>query len=227
MKKWFALVLAVIMVCSMTACGKKDDNKQTDPTDGSSATTGSNQNSANNGATENTLPDDWGVSGTVTVQGKDMSVQRMIFKWPTTKGNPAATGEAGPQEDGTFVLVDAYTSGTSPENVELTSFFPAYSQQTIDAFARFYGSRYKNGALTATKGDVSTINGYEVCKYTGTHTFEYKGKTYDQQFVAYVTTAKGNDGYVYFLVADDSDEQSLGAKIEENAYNMMLSLSEE
>lgn len=227
MKKWFALVLAVIMVCSMTACGNKGNDTQTDPAEGSTATVGSNKNPAATGATEATLPENWGVSGTETVQGEDLSITRLVFKWPAVKGISAGTGIAGTQGDGTFVMVDTYVSGKSPENVELTNFFPSYKEQVVNAFAQFYGSLYKNVSLTAEKDEVCTINGYEVCKYTGRHVFQNKENDRDYQFVVYVTTAKTNGRYVYFLVMDITEDQSAGTKIQEHARNMILSLREE
>ena len=176
---------------------------------------------------QDTQNEDGGFVDSFSLQNEELKVSTINFRWPTAEGRPAATGKGATQGDGTYVLVDGYVNGISPKGVALEEFFPQYFEQTKNAFARSYGSNYTDAAFTSTMDGVSTINGYKVCKYTGQHTFKFKGVDYSYQFVSYVTTLKGNGAYVYWLVQDETADQSAGKQMEENALKIIQSVRED
>lgn len=222
MKKWFAFLLAVLLLVSLTACGSpsKDNNA---PAGDPQNTTGGEGTS---GAGEDKTPEeDWGIEGDIAVRF-NQDTQLICFRWPGSPGNTAGSGKAGGQGDDTFVLVDRYVEDVSPENVSLENFFPAYFEQTIAAFSDFYYLKYSDGSLTVESSEVSTVNGYEVCMFTGKHTYKHSGADRERAYVAYVTTLKSNGGYVYWLVQDNSSDQSNGALIRDHADRIIRSIWE-
>lgn len=226
MKKTIALVLAAMMLLAMAACGNESKEDPIGTTKGQNFENGVAATEAM-GETQNQKLENWGVVDDFAVQNEELESATVFFRWPNATGRSAATGEASTQSDGTFVLVDGYSNGISPKGVALKEFFPAYFEQTINAFSNNYGVRYENGKLTADEGEISQINGYEVCKFTGHHTFTFSGQPYDYQYVAYVTTLKSNGAYVYWLVQDETVDQSAGKQMEENALNIIQSIWEE
>ncbi len=225
MKRLYVLLLALAMLLSMAACGKKVD-PQPAGTDGEKQPDKTVQPTAPVESTPNNKQEDWGVHGEIAVQAPDKSVQLVCFRWPVVSGQGAATGFAGAQDDGTVVLVDRHVPGISPENVSLTEFLPAYSNQVTSAFEDFYFGHYEDGAISVDSYKVNTVNGYEVCKFNGHHSYNYDGETYNDQYVAYVTTTKGNGGYVYWLVQDVTSKQTNSKLIEEHASNIIQSVWE-
>lgn len=222
MKKWFVLLLAALLLVSLTACGSpsKDENA---PTGDPQNTTGEEGIS---GAGEDKTPeDDWGKEGDIVVV-HNVSADPIYFRWPASRGTTAGSGLAAPQGDDTFVLADGYVADVSPENVSLENFFPAYFDQTLAAFKGYYKSKYSDGSLTVESSEVSTVNGYEVCMFTGKHSYKYSGAPQTRAYVAYVTTLKSNGGYVYWLVQDISDDQSNGALIRDHADRIIRSIWE-
>lgn len=224
MKKVLCALLAVLILLSLCACGKpgkpaSPNNGPTTPATGNSNTTPAEKE------TKPALPENWGVEDMRSIS-VDQNLITVHFSWPAGEGLTAGTGCASDQWDGTWVMVDGYVVGTSPEDVDLKDFYPAYIQQTKDALADYYGSRYKNGEITVGEGVLSTIGEYEVCKYSGKHVYEFSGKTYEHPFVVYATTVKGNGAIIYWMVQDVTEDHSAGKQVEENATRIILSIWE-
>lgn len=225
MKKYLTLLLIVLLLLSLVACGESSGNVP-NGTEGRPSQNEDKETQTQEETKNNEL-ENWGVVDDFSVQNEDLNVSTVFFRWPAATGRSAATGMAATQSDGTFVLVDGYSNGISPKGVALEEFFPKYYEQTLNAFSRNYGSNYSDGKLNAKSEGVSTINGYKVCKFTGEHSFKFKNQDYTYQFVAYVTNLKANGAYVYWLVQDETSDQSAGQQMEENALKIIQSLWEE
>ena len=120
-------------------------------------------------------------------------------------------------ESGEFVAIVGHTgSGKSTFNQNLNALLvPTSGSVTVDEFT------------IENKQSAGTINGYEMYKFVGTHSFKYEDKVYNYKYVAYSTQQKKNGAYIYWLVQDESQDQTLYSTIEEYAYKMALSLREE
>ena len=225
MKRIIAMLLAVLLVAGLlTACsGSGNDNRQ----DGgqSSPTEDSKEQTAPTTQTTPSL-EDWGMLDAKAVQGEN-GLKRIVFRWPAIVGRDAHTAKVENQNDGTIVMVDNYVPGHSPEIDSIDKVFPAYFEQTAKSFSSFYKGKYSDGSFTIENTETVTVKGYEFYKYSGKHTYMYDGNERCKQYVIYLTTMKLNGAYLYFLASDVTADQSAAAKMEENAYNMVLSFREE
>lgn len=224
MKRFVALFLSVFLLMGiLAACSaeepenppessKKPQTQDTNPQDSTSKPT-------------DPLTEDWGRLDTKSVVNAQ-GIMSVIFRWPAAKGKSEYTGNVASQDDGTLVLVDAYSAQISPEVDSLDQVFPAYFEQTVKVFASFYGSAYSEGSLTIDDTEVVTVGEYEFYKHTGTHNYKYKGSDRSRQYVIYLTETKATGAYIYWLVSDTTADQSAGATMEENAYKIALSVKE-
>lgn len=224
MKKWFALVVSLVLLLTLAACSESE-NTQPNAGEQKETITSDGSGTATSVETESVSLEDWGVYGRIDLF-KDLSAVKVEFKWPGTAGSTAGTGEAADQLDGTMVLVDRYMNGDSPMDIQLKEFYPAYTEQTEAALKGYYGHRYENGKITVGEGELSTIGEYEVCRYAGKHTFEIAGTSYERQFVVYATIVKKNGAFVYWLVEDMTADQSAGKLLDENGRRIIQSIKE-
>ena len=212
MKKLLIIFLTMILTFSLTACKTKNDEELSN-----------NQNTTNQ--TPQNL-DDWGMLDAKTVRSKN-DTKQIFFRWPVNEGKDAYTAKIEGQNDGTIAMVDNYVPGYSPEVDSMDQVFPAYFEQTVKSFEKFYKGNYSDGSFTIEQTETVTLNDHEFYKYHGKHNYSYEGEASSSQYVIYLTTMKLNGAYLYFLVSDVTDDQSATAKMEENAYNMVLSFQEE
>lgn len=221
MKKLFVCLLAIMLLLALAACGSKPESNQVDTLPQETA-----DSDPTPGSSENETLDDWGILDAKAVQGKN-GLKRITFRWPVNLGVDAHTGKVATQNDGTVVMVDNYVPGHSPEIDSIDKVFPAYFEQTAKVFSSYYGSDYSDGSFTIEDTETVTIKGYEFYKYSGKHTYLYDGKERVREYVIYLTSMKLNGAYLYFLASDVTADQSAAAKMEENAYNVILSFREE
>lgn len=130
--------------------------------------------------------------------------------------------------DDTLVILGAENDFEEPtiEGDPIANIFPAYFQKVNGILEAYRGSRYKDFAFEIISQESLSVNDYEMCKYKGKHTFTYKGENVEMSFVAYATRLKANDAVVYWMVLDETDEQSLSELIESHADKMAKSLHE-
>lgn len=221
------LLCALIVVLGLTGCGTVnkdvgDESKKETETLESAISVVSESMSHE----ESKVDSEWGIIDTFSAN-KDDKTATIYINFPSLTGIPEATGLVANQGDDTKIILDAYIKGKSPEIDSVLEVLPAYFEQTLLIFKVNYGSRYSNGNLTIESQEPVTINDYEMCKYIGKHTFKYEGKDFSYQFVAYSTQLKTNGAYIYWLVQDESENQSLFETIEDYAYKMGTTLWEE
>ena len=131
------------------------------------------------------------------------------------------------QTDGTLVLigVEADFDEAVPESLDKAVEF--YNFRSIRCLDSFRDWDYENFDFIVKSTDTVEINGYTMCKHSGTHTFTFKGEPYEMNFVAYAMQLNANNGYVYWIVIDETEEQGLFETLESHAENMAKSLVED
>ena len=96
---------------------------------------------------------------------------------------------------------------------------------------KYYGLRSSNFALSLLDTDSTTIADHEMYIFTGTIAFDYdwQGEVSrrEYQFVSYATTMKTNGAYAYWVVYDETEDQSNGELIAQHALNMAKTFREE
>lgn len=178
--------------------------------------------------------ENWGVQEKIVAKKNDTFTTAYI-KFPTLSGITEGTGKIAYQKDKTLVILDAEHKDVFP-NITANScedVFPAYFEQTKSIIDAYRQMDYDNFEFNISNKETITVNGYEMCKYTGKHTFTID--TYSDEgtidcemnFVAYATKLNGNDAYVYWMVLDESEDQSLTKIIEEYADKMAKTLWEQ
>lgn len=222
-KTILGLLCAILALVISTGCGKEATEET--PNNNNSTNTENNSKEEQKEPTVNL--NDWGVQDKITTRKNNNTITAWI-KFPTLSGIVEGTGKLAYQKDKTLVIFDAEHKEVFP-NLSANScdeVFPTYFEQTkaiIDAHRQM---TWDNFDFKINSKETMTINDYEMCKYTGTHTFTFQGEADSMSFVAYATKLKGNDAIVYWMVIDESENQSLGKTIEEYAKNMAYTLHE-
>lgn len=231
MKRILSILLITMMILMCFAgCGKDKEPVNTDTPSTSSNDKGT-QTSVETNDKEDI--DDWGVREEI-VAGKNDILTTAYIKFPSLSGIVRGTGKIAYQKDKTLVILDAERKTGSPvlTNDSCDNVFPAYFEQTKGIIESYRQMNYDNFEFSVSDKEIVTVNGYEMCKFTGKHTFTVKDvntfetKNEDMNFVAYATKLNGNGAYVYWMVLDESEDQSLTKTIEEYADKMAKTLSE-
>lgn len=225
MKKIFVLLLVVLLLMgNLAACSTGAPSKPTNDTNKLQQTQGTDPQEPTQIPTD-PPQENWGrVDSKLVRNGQGLVT--VTFKWPAVRGDNEYTGKIAGQDDGTLVMMDSYSAQKSPEVDSVAQMFPAYFEQTVKVFASFYGSSYSDGSFSIDDTEVVTVGEYEFYKHTGTHNYKYKGSDRSRQYVIYLTETKATGAYIYWLVSDTTADQSAGAKMEDNAYRIALSVRE-
>ncbi len=225
MKKILSILLVTMMILMCFAgCGK--DNEPTN-TDTPSTTVSDKETQASEETSNNDNTDDWGVQEKIVATKNDV-ISVANIKFPSLTGIVEGTGKIAYQKDKTLVILDAEMKEVFP-NITANSceeVFPAYFEQTRAIMDAYRQMNYDNFDFSVANKETVTVNGYEMCKYIGKHTFTVNGENDEMDFVAYATKLNGNGAYVYWMVLDESEDQSLTKTIEEYADKMAKTLSE-
>ncbi len=226
-EKSIAMILVLLMVCfGLTACGEKEDKVDSIEQQNSETVKTENEDTSFN-------PKEWGVQEDIVSEKNDI-LTRAYIKFPTLSGITEGTSKIAYQKDETLVILDAERKTGSPQLIEdsVDNVFPAYFEQTEAIMDVYRQMNYTDFKFDVSSKEIVTVNDYEMCKYTGKHYFkvkDYNGNIEDKalNYVAYATKLKGNGAYVYWMVIDESEDQSLGKTIENYAGNMAKTLYEQ
>ena len=223
MKKMISILLTLMLVClSLTACGNKADQEQSNKIN-SSEEISSNENT--DISSEDDTP--WGVDENKITEKNDVKA-RVYIKFPYLTGITKGQGKIAYQNDGSLVILGSESDFEEPtvENGKVENIFPAYFDKVKGTLKLYRQVDYSDYDFEIQNKKVISINDYEMCKYTGIHNFKLNGENKSISFVAYSTKLKSNDAAVYWMVLDDTAEQSLGSTIESHADKMAESLHE-
>lgn len=222
----FSLICGIIVLGVATGCGKQmpEENLNNDKI---------NNIESNNNEQSTTNIENWGVQENIVARKNSITTTAWI-KFPTLSGIVRGTGKIAYQKDKTLVILDAERETGSPalieDNIENT--FPSYFEQTKAIIDAYREMNYDNFDFQVNQKEKIKINDYEMVKFTGKHTYTFKDintfeiENVELNFVAYATKLKSNDAVVYWMVIDESEEQTLMSTIEEYSKNMAYSLHE-
>ena len=228
MKKGIALLLISAMVLSLAACsGGTEDIGETPSVDPSQPQTSQTEPSAE--ATQETETIDytnWGVTERYTAE-VDGDSQLFSINFPYRRGGTVSGGMMSEQGDGTTVILTGQNS-KMPEVDSIAEVFPACFERLEVTFKAIYGIGSKNYVFTLESDEPVQINDYDMHRFLCSVSFELSGgQPKNFQFVAYATTLKSNGGIVYWVVFDNTNEQTNGELIQQHAYNMAHTFREE
>ena len=229
MKKVFALLLAIVMLLTMAACGKttpapsEGDNsgktpEQTQPVKETEAPTEE--------PTEAFDPSTWGVTGRFAARNAQKT-KSCYINLPEAAGATCGYGFFILNDVDYTAILYAGQTDKCPEISNVSELLPAYNDRLAFDLEANYGMLSSNYEFTLTGDKAVTIGEYEMHMFEGVIAFDYDGEHREYPFVAYATTLKSNGAYAYWLVYDISDNQSNGDLIAEYAYNMARTFREE
>lgn len=173
-----------------------------------------------------------GAQITLSACNKNNDVQYFNIKLPTDEGREIRYGRGSAALDGTWVLCGRSILNETIECNSIENIYDAFVGRWEEAVQDMrHDSAYSDCKFIAEKHEMTEINGFSMCRYEGTHTYNYTDFTtgeitsYSCYFVAYGTQLS-EGGYVYWIVFDNSEDQSLKDLVNSNAENMAKSLKE-
>ena len=226
MKRIIALILSICSILSFTACStKKSEEKLPSQPDVSVESQIEYTESKEN----ESQVKEWGVTDNIMVEVNN-DARRVFVNFHQYLGLRRGTGKLAMQDD-TIMILDGQTitkdikvESGKPEDV-----FPSYFLQTeLIMKAQYIGHR-KNFKFEVDSKENVTINGYDMCKFIGTHTYNEYGKddVFSKKFVAYATRTKSTGAYVYWMVIEDSEKVMKIGELEDLGKKMAESFREE
>lgn len=232
MKKRVYSLLLALCIGILSGCGGEEVKNNLSQGNASLDASGVQSAAESVESTQDSELDQRGIeSNTVTFNGKSVVAKIRV---PGMLGYTAGRAYYGDNLDGTTYHFGGYVQTmeiplyeTLPETLE------AYEEQILSVFKKIVGSmQYSNGAFVADTTEIVEINGYEMCRFTATHTYDYFNYDWEtvpmtQQCAGYITRLKNNGGVVYWIVVDESEDQSLGDLLLPHADSMAQSLWEE
>ena len=217
------LVIAIVGVIFLVN-GNKDSKDGTVQNIGNTSSNKLNNENEENNSNQIDLSN-WGVQESI-VADKGDNISSAYIKFPTLSGIIQGTGKIAYQTDKTLVILDSQRMSGSPTISRISDVLPAYFEQTIKIMREYRRSDWKDFAFNVETSEMVKINDYDMCKYTGTHTYTYNGEPGSMKFVAYATQLKENGAYIYWMVLDETEDQSMTNTIMEHATNMAYTFHE-
>lgn len=226
MKKLFAMLLATVMLVCMSACSEEKEDVPTSDrtTTGDKAPAETTSAATTSQLTAEDLKD-WGAADEYSAWN-DNGIEPFYFRFPMNTGSIHGQGLVAAQEDRTIVVVGADSILQPVEVSGLDGVFPAYFEAVTSSLSDYLGVQASDFEFEIESKETTTVNDYEMCRYAGNHTYTYEGSPFSSRWVAYSTKLESNDAYVYWMVLDYSEDQSLEATIADHAYKMALTIEE-
>jgi hypothetical protein len=224
-----ALLTGLILLMSLTACGTSasSSTEENAVEESIASEAPENQESEKEIVEESqTVDDDWGVWESQTATNDGGENEDVYIKFPDLAGVSYGAGKVATQLTQTTVVFgrqwEESSSVTSVDEV-----FLAYQDDASYSIKKYRDNwDYDNFQFEITSQEHTEINGYQMCRYEGIHSYTDDGELVEMQYVAYAAQLKGNGAYVYWVVIDESEDQSLGDLISENAEKMAWTLEE-
>lgn len=229
MKKIVVWLMLGCIVLSLVGCnGSKSNTTISGKEDGVEQQDDVKEDSNNEEIkSDEVIDENWGVDENCVTEKNDVKLRANI-KFPYLCGIVEGTGKIAYQTDNSLVLLGKEIDFNEPEveDGKIENIFPAYFEKVTEIMEAYRGAGFKDYKFDITSKEILTINEYEMCKYIGKHTFSSRKESFEIGFVAYATKLKGNDAIVYWMVFDETEEQSLGRLIESHADKMAQTLHE-
>lgn len=230
MKRLFISVMVFIMLLTLAACSEQDPSatKTTESSVAQSFTEGITTSlQVDEDGVEDPL--EWGVMDQYTAETAE-SFGSYYINFPHYTGISSGYAMIADQLDGTMVLISGQNMD-APEINNVSELFPAYFDQVQYTLEGYYGLFSGNYTFALQNTDSTVVNGYEMYTFSGTIAFDYEQddivERCEYQFISYATTLKSNGGYAFWVVYDNSEDQSNGELIAQHALNMAKTFREE
>lgn len=220
MKKTICILLATLLL-GLTAC------KQTEkpPVGGDNADAGNSEPQKTTTTTAPESLDNWGVVDGHTASN-DSGMAQFFIHLPLNPGSQRGGALLAVQEDASVVIVDGENFLAPVEIDSLDTLFPTWFESPKASVADYMGMAGADYEFEVTDQEMVTIGEYEMCRYEGKHTYTYHKEPKESQWVAYATKLKTNGAYVYWMVLDYSEDQSMSDTIADHAQKIALTLEE-
>lgn len=233
MKRIIAIILVLALSLCFTGCnggGEEENSKTPDKNANTQSTTATDDEDSGSDTTEKEeeeiTAENWGVPSWWSAYIGDSAAKVFYVNFPNYTGYTEGAAMIAEQLDGTVALISGQ-GARCPEINKVTELFPAYYDHLEFSLNAFYGIRSKNYEFSLDDSEPVTIGDYEMCRFEGSFEFDDDDGHYDFRFVAYATTLKSNGAYAYWVVYDNSEDQSNGKLISEHALNMAKTFREE
>lgn len=168
-------------------------------------------------------PTNWGVTDSVTARNGELA--SVDIRLPYNTGILQDTGLIAVQNDSSVIIVDGQSKYDKLDN-SIDEIFPYYFTNVKSILEAYYGSHASEYSLNVSKKEKTSINGYDMCVFHGSISMELYKKMVNYNWVAYATTLKSNGAYLYWMVFDYTDDQSMGDVIDDHAYKMAHTIEE-
>lgn len=230
MKKFLALMLVTVMIICCTACGGKNEITKTEGNTSPGVDYSEPVINVNEGKDKTEKYE--GVTITCNAYNKDLVDQMFNITLPTDPGRDILYGFGSAAHDGTWILGGYIFNFVDIVCDSVENIYEAYQTCWEEAIADMrHDLDYSDFKFNVESREMKEINGFSMCRYVGTHTYKLEhwetGEITDYAcyFVAYGTQLS-NGAYIYWIVFDESADQSLKDVVISNADNMAKSLEE-
>lgn len=223
------LLLVVVLVFCILLCAACSENGRQDISEKKEMEVTDEVNSAEDATTENPEENEeiWGSPERISTTNHEGKLGNFFISLPHYNTIKKGGGRVAQQTDGTLILIDTESRLDESIPQSLEEAFEFYKYKGVDCLDSYRNWDYENFDFITKTSEIVEINGYKMSKHTGTHTFTFKDAPYEMNFVAYVTQLKANDGYIFWMVIDETEEQSLSETISSHGENMAKSLVED
>ncbi len=161
---------------------------------------------------------EWVNENNITLSTSDMEFSLFYIPTPDNVCAVAGGSKAAPQFDDTFIVFGGqdFSDTNVVENVE--SVFPSYfSKVQLALNDYFYATYDEDCTFEIAEQKTMTVNGYEMCRYSGSMVYNDREDDVESNYVAYAVKLKEIDCYAYWFVMDISDDLSADDTVAYNA----------
>ncbi len=242
-KKFLTMILVVCMACAMAACGKQEEASVNN---GQTEDSGENKDSESGNTEqeeekqeekkETSDGEEWGLKYKSNIAARNTEDKKVRFyiNYPTLMPhNEMDTCEVTYQKDSS--LVAKFESWYKKYSIDsLETMLADGNEPVCEAMWGYYDSDlgYDTSYETSFEVDtteLTTINGFPMCKYVGNLIFDNGETKHTIPFVGYAADLQVGEGaYVMWMVFDNSEFSKLdpleAGTIEEYALKMAESL---
>lgn len=234
MKKTWMIVVMVLCFSVLSGCGSYNAESDMETTQPVTILNESDWQVAENVTTHSETAAEteldvnaWGVKYQCSVSDNEGNFMWYYINFPVSNGKDRAAGRIGYQDGDVLAIVSQrYSSydGELPDNIE--DIFPTFFPQVIDIQEANQTSTAYDYAFDITSQELVEINGYQMCRYEGNHTYEFNHENYSHRYVAYATEV-ADGAYVFWMLIDKSEDNSSFDLASEYALKMAYTLRTE
>lgn len=222
MKKFLIVVLSVLLLFTLVACGNNHPTNETNggsPTEPTNTTNGTKETDPTTGTTEAPVDlNNWGVEDTVSTDNGE-TLDRYSLRVPQYKGTFHMYSKISEQSDNTAVLLSGQHID-APKVDNVADVFTTYIDYTIESLKALYGIQSSNYKISVDKSEAVKIGDYDMYVHEGTISYDFDGSQRSHKYVAYATLLQPSGNSAYWMVYDISESGTNGALVAEHALNM-------